>query len=147
MNQTDTTTEPSIVEPSIGEPSIVEPSTTDWTPVHVTRSLLGWGVIAEPCYVITSVAQGLLREGFDFSRHQWSLLANGDHGWLQVTNFVLTGLMLVAFAVGLGRALDGGVAGRRGSQSSSGSAWWPPASSAPTQPWASPPGLRRGSPR
>ena len=108
MNQTDTTTEPSIVDPSI-----VEPSTTDWTPVHVTRSLL----------------------------------ANGDHGWLQVTNFVLTGLMLVAFAVGLGRALDGGVAGRRGSQSSSGSAWWPPASSAPTQPWASPPGLRRGWPR
>jgi hypothetical protein len=61
---------------------------------------------------MTSVAQGLTREGFDFSRHQWSLLANGDLGWIQVTNFVLTGLMLVAFAVGLGRALVGG-AGER----------------------------------
>ncbi|HEX5967641.1 MAG TPA: DUF998 domain-containing protein [Intrasporangium sp.] len=89
-----------------------EPSTTDWTPVHVTRSLLGWGVVAGACYVITSVAQGLLREGFDFSRHQWSLLANGDHGWIQITNLVLTGLMLVAFALGLRRALDGGVGGR-----------------------------------
>jgi hypothetical protein len=90
----------------------IEPSTTDRTPVHVTRSLLGWGVVAGACYLVTSVAQGLLREGFDFSRHQWSLLANGDHGWIQVTNLIVTGLMLVAFAVGLGRALDGGVAGR-----------------------------------
>ncbi|MDV3221039.1 DUF998 domain-containing protein [Intrasporangium sp.] len=85
---------------------------TDWTPVHVTRSLLGWGVVAGPCYVLTSVAQALLREGFDASRHQWSLLANGDLGWVQVTNFLLTGLMLTAFAVGLGRALAGGVGSR-----------------------------------
>ena len=85
---------------------------TDWSPVHVTRSLLGWGVVAGSCYVITSVAQGLLRAGFDFSRHQWSLLANGEHGWIQVANFVLTGLMLVAFAIGLRRALDGGIGGR-----------------------------------
>ena len=90
----------------------VEPGSAHWTPVHVTRSLLGWGVVAGPCYVITSVAQGLLREGFDFSRHQWSLLANGDHGWIQVTNLILTGLMLVALAVGLGRALEGAVGGR-----------------------------------
>ncbi|HEX6056640.1 MAG TPA: hypothetical protein VFY98_12575 [Intrasporangium sp.] len=46
MNQTDTTT----------EPGIVEPSTTDWIPVHVTRSLLGWGVIAGPCLVFTWIA-------------------------------------------------------------------------------------------
>lgn len=90
----------------------VEPSATDWTPVRITRSLLGWGVVAGACYLTTSVAQGLLREGFDLSRHQWSLLANGDHGWIQVTNLVLTGLMLVAFALGLRRALDGGVGGR-----------------------------------
>jgi hypothetical protein len=79
-----------------------------WTPVHVTRSLLGWGVVAGPAYVFISVAQGLIREGFDFRRHQWSLLENGDHGWIQVANFVLTGLMLVAFAIGVGRALAGG---------------------------------------
>lgn len=90
----------------------VEPSATDWTPVRITRSLLGWGVVAGACYLTTSVVQGLLREGFDLSRHQWSLLANGDHGWIQVTNLVLTGLMLVAFALGLRRALDGGVGGR-----------------------------------
>lgn len=79
-----------------------------WTPFHVTRSLLGWGAVAGPVYVLVSVGQGLTRDGYDLTRHQWSLLENGDLGWLQVTNFVLTGLMLVAFAVGLHRALAGG---------------------------------------
>jgi hypothetical protein len=90
-----------------------DPSCDDgWTAVHVTRSLLGWGAVAGPFYVATSVLQGVTREGFDFTRHQWSLLENGDLGWLQVANFVLTGLMLVAFAVGLRRALAGGPGAR-----------------------------------
>ncbi|WP_084764623.1 DUF998 domain-containing protein [Knoellia subterranea] len=90
------------------------PHTCDdgWTPAHVTRSYLGWGVVAGPLYVVTSMVQGLTRDGFDFTRHQWSLLENGDLGWIQVTNFVLTGLALMAFAVGLHRALAGG-RGRR----------------------------------
>lgn len=83
-----------------------------WTPAHVTRSMLGWGVVAGPLYVLTSVVQGVARDGFDFTRHQWSLLENGDLGWIQVTNFVLTGLALIAFAAGLHRALAGG-RGRR----------------------------------
>lgn len=84
-------------------------SSADQSRVHVTRSLLGWGVVAGPWYVSLSVTQGLLREGFDFGRHQWSLLANGDLGWIQSANLVLTGIMLLAFATGLARALDGGV--------------------------------------
>lgn len=83
-----------------------------WTPFHVTRSFLGWGAVAGPFYVLVSVTQGLTRDGYDLTRHQWSLLENGDLGWLQVTNFVLTGLMLVAFAVGLHRALAGGPGSR-----------------------------------
>lgn len=81
---------------------------TTGVPTHITRSLLGWGAVAGPFYVATSVVQGLTRDGFDFTRHQWSLLENGGLGWIQVTNFALTGLMLVAFAVGLHRALAGG---------------------------------------
>jgi hypothetical protein len=74
---------------------------------RVTRSLLGYGVIAGPLYVVTSVVQGLTREGFDFTKHDWSLLSNGDLGWIQITNFVVTGLMVVAAAVGLARAVGG----------------------------------------
>jgi Protein of unknown function (DUF998) len=74
----------------------------------ITRSLLGYGVVAGPLYAVVSLAQALTRDGFDLARHQWSLLSNGDLGWVQVTNFVLTGLMTVAFAVGLRRALGTG---------------------------------------
>jgi hypothetical protein len=74
---------------------------------RVTKSLLGYGVIAGPFYVVVSLAQALTRDGFDLTRHSWSLLSNGDLGWLQITNFILTGLMVLAFAVGLARAQKG----------------------------------------
>ena len=74
----------------------------------VTRSLLAYGIIAGPIYVAVSVTQGLTRAGFDFTRHAWSLLANGDLGWIQIANFLTTGLMLIALAVGLRRALRPG---------------------------------------
>jgi hypothetical membrane protein len=85
--------------------------TPPW-PVRVTKSLLGYGVIAGPFYVVVSLAQALTRDGFDLTRHAWSLLANGELGWIQVANFTVTGAMLVAFAVGLHRALAGGRGGR-----------------------------------
>ena len=73
----------------------------------VTRSLLGYGVIAGPFYVTVSLAQALTRTGFDLSRHEWSLLANGSLGWIQVANLILSGAMSVAFALGLRRAGGG----------------------------------------
>jgi hypothetical protein len=49
--------------------------------------------------------QAFVREGFDFARHPLSLLANGPGGWVQTANFALTGLMVVAAAVGFKRVL------------------------------------------
>lgn len=72
--------------------------------LRVTRSLLGYGVLAGPLYVAVSVGQGLTRDGFDFGRHAWSMLANGPFGWIQSANLVVTGLMMAAFAAGLARA-------------------------------------------
>jgi Protein of unknown function (DUF998) len=79
---------------------------------RITRSLLGYGVLAGPFYVTVALAQALTRDGFDLRRHSWSLLSNGGLGWIQVTNFLLTGAMVLACAVGLRRALRGGPAGR-----------------------------------
>jgi len=70
----------------------------------VTRALIGYGVVAGPFYVLVSLTQALTRDGFDLTRHPWSLLSNGDLGWIHIANFVLTGLMTIAFAVGLRRA-------------------------------------------
>ena len=81
----------------------------------LTRSLLGYGVIAGPLYVTMSLTQALTRDGFDLTKHPWSLLANGPWGWVQVVNFIVCGAMMVTFAAGLRRALRPG----RGS-------WWGP---------------------
>jgi len=79
---------------------------------RVTRSLLGYGIVAGPLYVAVSLGQAAVRDGFDLTRHSWSLLANGTGGWVQSTNLALSGLMVVAAAIGYRRAMPDGV-GRR----------------------------------
>jgi Protein of unknown function (DUF998) len=79
---------------------------------RVTRSLLGWGMVAGPFYVITSLIHAVLRDGFDLTRHPWSLLANGPTGWVHVANLILTGLMVGAAAVGFRRAMPSGTGHR-----------------------------------
>jgi hypothetical protein len=76
--------------------------------MRVTKTLLACGVVAGPLYVLVSLTEALTRDGFDLVRHQWSLLSNGDLGWIHITNLVVTGLMTIAFAVGLRRALRPG---------------------------------------
>lgn len=72
----------------------------------VTRSMLGWGVVAGPFYVVFGLILALTRDGFDLSRHALSLLALGDGGWLQILNFALTGIMVVVAGGGLLRAIE-----------------------------------------
>src|SRR5262249_21288806 len=52
--------------------------------------------------------QVVVRPGFDITRHSLSLLANGDLGWIQIANFVVTGALLLAGAVGVKRTLVAG---------------------------------------
>lgn len=71
----------------------------------VTRSLLGVGVLVGPFYLTVGLMQAFVRDGFDLKRHALSHLANGPGGWVQTANFVLSGLMVLAAAVGIARAL------------------------------------------
>ena len=73
-----------------------------------TRALLICGLIAGPFYIVVGLIQALTRPGFDIMRHDLSLLANGDLGWIQITNLVLSGLLVIAGAVGMRKALQGG---------------------------------------
>jgi hypothetical protein len=77
----------------------------------ITKTLLAYGVLAGPVYVLVSLTEALTRDGFDLTRHAWSLLANGDLGWIHITNLVLSGLMTVALAAGLRRVLRPGRGG------------------------------------
>ena len=85
-------------------------TTTDCPPlpVRITKSLLGYGVIAGPIYVVVAAAQMFTRDGYDPTRHAVSQLSNGDLGWIQIANFLITGAMTIAAAVGVRRALGPG---------------------------------------
>lgn len=84
------------------------PSSYCDTATRTTKSLLGYGVIAGPLYVLAVAVQAFTRDGFDIQRHAASLLSNGDLGWVQIGTFVVTGLMSLAAAMGMRRALSSG---------------------------------------
>jgi len=67
----------------------------------MTRMLLLCGIVAGPLYVVLGWGQAFTREGFDPTRHAISLLSNGPLGWIQITNFVVTGVMVTACAAAL----------------------------------------------
>jgi Protein of unknown function (DUF998) len=73
-----------------------------------TRALLICGLIAGPFYIVVGLIQAFTRPGFDIMRHDLSLLANGDLGWIQITNLVLSGLLVIAGAIGMRQALQDG---------------------------------------
>src|SRR2546423_4079152 len=80
----------------------------------LTRVLLLCGVVAGPLYVIVGVIEMLTRPGFDPTRHDLSLMSNGDWGWIHISLLILTGLLTIAGAVGMRRGLRGGRGGNRG---------------------------------
>lgn len=70
-----------------------------------TRNLLACGVVAGPFFTVVYLVEGATRAGYDPLRHPVSSLALGDPGWTQTVNFLVTGLLTLAFAIGLRRAL------------------------------------------
>jgi hypothetical protein len=83
-------------------------------PVIGTRALLAAGVLAGPLFLGAVLAQAAAHEDFELRRHPLSSLALGDQGWVQTLNFVVSGVLLIAFAVALRRRLHPGRAGTWG---------------------------------
>ncbi|WP_181773668.1 DUF998 domain-containing protein [Amycolatopsis pittospori] len=72
------------------------------------RALLAGGAVAGPLYFLISLTQAAVRDGFDMTKHPASMLSNGDAGWIQVANFLVTGVLTIAGAIGLSRVLEPG---------------------------------------
>jgi hypothetical protein len=79
--------------------------------VVATRTLLAAGVVAGPVFLGAVLAQAAAHDDFDLRRHPLSSLALGDAGWVQTATFLVTGLLLVAYAAGLRRRLRPGLGG------------------------------------
>jgi Protein of unknown function (DUF998) len=79
---------------------------------QTNSKLLTAGIMAGPFFIVVSLLQAFTREGFDMVRHPASLLSLGDWGWIQIANFVLSGLLFIALAIGLREVLTSGVGSR-----------------------------------
>lgn len=75
----------------------------------LTAKLLTAGIIAGPFFIIVALLQAFTRAGFDLISHPASLLSLGGLGWIQIANFVITGLFFIACAIGLSQARMSGI--------------------------------------
>ncbi len=82
--------------------------------INSTRALLAAGVVSGPRFYIVAIIQMFIRPGFDIRHHAISVLSLGDLGWIQIANFIVTGLLAILCAIGLRRVLRGGRAGTWG---------------------------------
>ena len=78
------------------------------------QTLLACGVASGPLFYIVAVVQMFTRSGFDIRHHAISLLSLGNLGWIQITNFIVTGVLAILCAVGMRLVLHPGRGGTWG---------------------------------
>lgn len=85
-------------------------STPHWVKVFTlaaSHRALAWsgtaGIVAPLLFLAVAITHGLLRADHSLVSMPISALAAGSSGWIQDTNFIVTGLLMVAFAAGIHR--------------------------------------------
>jgi hypothetical protein len=96
------------------KPRAGAPSTSSERTHKLTSALLTCGVIAGPLYIVVGLLEMLTRPGFDPTRHDLSLMANGDWGWIHIALLITSGLLTIAGAVGMRRVMRGSRGGTWG---------------------------------
>lgn len=70
-----------------------------------TRKLLSCGVMAGPFFLLIFVIQAFARAEFRFVSSEPSSLSLGPWGWIQIANFVIGGVLIIAGALGMRKSL------------------------------------------
>ena len=79
------------------------------------RKFSAWaGILAPIIFVGVFIAEGFLRSGYDPMSMYISALSLGDRGWIQIANFLVLGLLLFIFTLGLSKEFQTGKASRGG---------------------------------
>ena len=73
-----------------------------------TRLLIAGGAIGPLLFTIVYLIEGATRPGYDAWRQAVSALSLSDQGWMQITNFIVCGLLILGFGIGLRKTLRGG---------------------------------------
>ena len=71
--------------------------------ISSTEFLLGCGVIGPLLFIVVLLIEGATRPGYSAWRNYGSDLELSNQGWEQIANFIVCGLLCIAFAVGLRR--------------------------------------------
>jgi hypothetical membrane protein len=75
---------------------------------QLTRATLIAGALGPPLFVLVFLVEGLTRPGYSPWRHFVSQLALSDQGWEQTANFLVCGVLVLAFALRMRRSLGTG---------------------------------------
>ena len=75
------------------------------------RLLLSGGTIGALVFIVVLLVEGATRPGYDAWHHPISTLSLGKDGWMQIANFLVCGVLLVGFAVGVRLAFRPGPGG------------------------------------
>jgi hypothetical membrane protein len=67
----------------------------------VMAALAAAGIVGPIIFAVVALAHSLLRQDHSLVAHPISALAAGTNGWVQNANFLLFGLLMLAYAVGL----------------------------------------------
>ena len=81
----------------------------------MTTLLLWAGAVGPLLFVAILLIEGATRPGYNAWHTFGSNLSLGNQGWMQITNFIVCGILTLSFAIGLRQAL----------QSGKGSVWGP----------------------
>ncbi|NEA36587.1 DUF998 domain-containing protein [Streptomyces sp. SID13031] len=95
------------IDPQAPRTIYARPTAPAAATTKATRALLSCGTVAGPLFVVVALIQAFTRDGFDLRRHPFSMLSLGDLGWVQIVNFVVSGLLFLTCAIGIRRVLRG----------------------------------------
>ncbi len=70
-----------------------------------TKTLLLFGPLGSALFIIIFLIEGATREGYSTFRFPISSLSIGELGWIQITNFIISGSLIFLFAFGLRNGL------------------------------------------
>jgi len=68
---------------------------------RTARTLLSCGVASGPIFLLIFVIQILIHPEFHLTHSEPSLLSIGSFGWIQIANFVIGGLLVIAGGLGM----------------------------------------------
>jgi hypothetical membrane protein len=73
-----------------------------------TKLLIACGVIGPTLFILTFLIEGAIRPGYSAWRNMVSDLSLSDQGWALIASFLVCGVLVLCFAVGLRRVLRSG---------------------------------------